>query len=106
MTQVEVDTFPSVEPLSRSVKEEAGAKAILLECAGRFSPRVEDRSEDYAFLCVIDIAGTEKLLGPPEVLARSLLNQVKALGITGCVTVCSNFHSVVSLAKGLSPASS
>jgi protein ImuB len=64
MTQVDVDTFPSVELLSRSVKEEAAAKAILLECAGRFSPRVEDRSEDYVFLCVIDIAGTEKLLGP------------------------------------------
>jgi len=67
---------------------------------------VEDRSEDYAFLCVIDIAGTEKLLGPPEVLAHSLLNQVKALGITGCVAVCSNFHSAVFLAKGLASASS
>lgn len=106
MTQVEVDTLPFVELLSRSLKEEAAAKAALLECAGGFSPHVEDRSEDYAFLCVIDIAGTEKLLGPQEVLARSLLNQVKALGITGCVTVCSNFHSAVSLAKGLSPTSS
>lgn len=106
MTEVEVDAFPSVELLSRSLKEEAAAKAALLEYAGGFSPRVEDRSEDYAFLCVIDIAGTEKLLGPPEVLARSLLNQVKALGITGCVTVCSNFHSAVFLAKGLAPASS
>jgi protein ImuB len=103
MTQVEVDTFPSVELLSRSLKEEAAAKATLLECAGGFSPRVEDRSETYAYLCVIDIAGTEKLFGSPEVLARSLLNQVKALGITGCVTVCGNFHSAVSLAKGLAP---
>lgn len=103
MTQVEVDTFPSIELLSRSLKEEAATKAILLECAGGFSPRVEDRSETYAYLCVIDIAGTEKLLGSPEILARSLLNQVKALGITGCVTVCGNFHSAVSLAKGLAP---
>jgi protein ImuB len=106
MTQVEVDTFPSVELLSRSVKEETAAKASLLECVGGFSPRVEDRSEDYAFLCVIDIAGTEKLLGPPEALARALLNQVRMLGITGCVTVSSNFHSAVCLAKGLSPSSS
>src|SRR5277367_4960174 len=106
MTQVEVDTFPSVELLSRSVKEEAAAKAVLLDCAGGFSPRIEDRSEDYAFLCVIDIAGTEKLFGPPEVLARALLNHVRMLGITGCVTVSSNFHSAVCLAKGLSPSSS
>src|SRR5271156_5604482 len=47
MTQVEVDTFPSVELLSRSMKEEAAAKAAMLECAGGFSPRVEDRSDDY-----------------------------------------------------------
>jgi protein ImuB len=105
MTQVEVDTFPSVELLSRSVKEEATAKAALLECVGGFSPRIEDRSEDYAFLCVIDIAGTEKLFGPPKALTRTLLNQVGALGMTGCVAVCSNFHSAVYLAKGLSPSS-
>jgi protein ImuB len=105
MTQVEVDTFPSVELLSRSVKEEATAKAALLECVGGFSPRIEDRSEDYAFLCVIDIAGTEKLFGPPKALTRTLLNQVGALGMTGCVAVCSNFHSAVYLAKGLPPSS-
>jgi protein ImuB len=106
MTQVEVDTFPSIELLPRSVKEEAAAKAALLECAGGFSPRIEDRSEDYAFLCVIDIAGTEKLFGPPEVLSRSLLNRVRALGITGCVAVSSNFHTAVSLVRGPSPSSS
>jgi protein ImuB len=105
MTQVEVDTFPSVELLPRSIKEEAAANAVLLECAGKFSPRVEDRSEDYAFLCVIDIAGTEKLLGPPGVLANSLLSQIRAVGITGSVSVSSNFHAAVSLAKGSSPSS-
>jgi protein ImuB len=105
MTQVEVDTFPSVELLPRSVKEEAAANKVLLEFAGKLSPRVEDRSENYAFLCVIDIAGTEKLLGPPKVLANSLLNQSRAVGITGSVSVSSNFHAAVSLAKGLSPSS-
>jgi len=102
MTRVEIDTFPAVELLSRSRKEEAATKAALLECAGGFSPRVEVRSEDYVFLCVIDIAGTEKLFGSADVLAGSLLNRIEALGITGCVTVSSNFHSAVSLAKGLS----
>jgi protein ImuB len=105
MTQVEVDTFSSVELLSRSLKEEAAAKAILLECVGGFSPRVEDQSEAYSFLCVIDIAGTEKLLGPPEILGHDLLNQIKTLGITGCIAVSSSFHSAVFLAKGLSPSS-
>src|ERR1700730_19265066 len=59
MTRVEIDTFPSVTVLPRSHAEEAAAKSVLLECAGTFSPRVEDRSTDNAFVCVVDIAGME-----------------------------------------------
>jgi protein ImuB len=103
MTRVEVDTFPAPVLLSRSHKEEMAVKAILLECAGAFSPRVEDRSEDTAFLCVIDIAGTKSLFGPPEMLVRSLLQRVRSLGISARVTVSSNFHAAVCLARGLSP---
>jgi protein ImuB len=103
MTQVEVDTFPSVTVLSRSPGEEAAAKAVLLECAGAFSPRVEDRSEYSAFLCVVDIAGTEKLFGPPEAMARNLLDRAQKLGFTASVAVSANFHAAAALAKGLSP---
>jgi protein ImuB len=99
MTQVEVDTFSDVTVLPRSLSEEAAAKAVLLECAGGFSPRVEDRSEDSAFLCVIDIAGTKGLFGPPETLARNLLARVRALGITACVAVSGNFHAAVALPR-------
>jgi protein ImuB len=102
MTQVDVDVFPGVELLPRSVKEEAATKAALLEAAGGFSPRIEDRSEAYTFSCVLDISGTEKLFGTADVLGHALLAQVKALGITSCVTISSNFHSAVSLAKGFS----
>ena len=103
MTRVEVDTFPAPVLLSRSHKEEMAVKAILLECAGAFSPRVENRSEDTAFLCVIDIAGTKSLFGPPEMLVRNLLQRVRSLGISARVTVSSNFHAAVCLARGLSP---
>lgn len=100
MTKVEIDTFPTVTVLSRSRKEEATAKAVLLECAGTFSPRIEDESNDDAFLCVVDIAGTEKLFGPPAMLAKSLRAQMKALGITASVAVSSNFHAAICLARG------
>jgi protein ImuB len=103
MTRVEVDTFPEPVLLSRSHKEEKAVTAILLECAGAFSPRVEDRSEDAAFFCVIDIAGTKSLFGPPEMLVRNLLERVRSLGISARVTVSSNFHAAVCLARGLSP---
>jgi protein ImuB len=102
MTRVEVDTFPASIVLSRSPETERATRAILLECAGAFSPRVEDRSKDTAFLCAIDVAGTKSLFGPSEMLARSLLQRVRALGITARVTISSNFHTAACLARGLS----
>jgi protein ImuB len=95
MTWVEVDTFDSVVVLRRSPVEEAAARVALLECAGTFSPRVEERSDGNAFLCVIDIAGTEKLFGTPRSLAESLLRRVRALGVMASVAVSCNFDAAV-----------
>lgn len=102
MTQVEMDTFPKVAILLRSTAEEATARAALFECAGTFSPRVEDQSNDREFTCVIDIAGTEKLFGSPRQLAEALLKLVRAIGITARIAVSSNFHAAISLARGCS----
>jgi len=102
MTRVEIDAFPSAVLLTRSLKEEAATKAVLLECAGMFSPRIEDVKQDRSFLCVIDIAGTETLLGPPNILAQKLLTQVQALGIRARIAVSSNFHTAICLARDMS----
>jgi len=100
MTRVEVETFDAVAALTRSLAEEAAARAALLECAGTFSPRVEDRSDSSAFLCAIDIAGTEKLFGPPDVLAQRLLGRVRGLGVEASVAVSGNFNAAICLARG------
>lgn len=102
MTPVEIETFPSVTTLLRSRTEEATAKAASIECAGTFSPRVEDQSNERTFLCVVDIAGTETLFGPPMVLAKSLRKRLKMLGVTASIAVSSNFHAAVCLARGRS----
>jgi protein ImuB len=102
VTRVEIDTFPNSVVLSRTIQTEAAAKSILLECAAAFSPRIEDLSEDTSFISCIDIAGTANLFGPPEVLARTLLERVRSLGILARITVSNNFHAAVCLAKGLS----
>src|SRR5690348_15350646 len=52
MTKVEVETFEQITVLKRSEAEEATARQVLLECAGGFSPRVEEYSTDGIFLCV------------------------------------------------------
>jgi protein ImuB len=102
MTQVELDTFAQTAILKRSLKTEAAAKAVLLECAGAFSPRVEEHSEDGMFLCTIDITGTEKLFGAPDILAHDLLTRMQILGFAASVAMSQNFHASVIAAKGLS----
>jgi protein ImuB len=100
-TRIEADAVPDVVVLERSRKTEMAVKVILLECAGAFSPRIEERSEETSFLCGIDIAGTSALFGPPEMLARSLLQRLRAVGISASLAISSNFHAAVCLAKGL-----
>jgi len=101
MTRVEVDTFVGPIILARSIQVEKATKAVLLECTGAFSPRIEECSKATAFLCVIDIAGTQNLFGPPEMLAKSLRRRISSLGVSGQVTVSGNFHAAICLAKGL-----
>lgn len=103
MTKTEVETFPEAFQLARSAQEETAARAVLLECAGGFSPRVEECSQDGMFVCVLDIEGTEKLFGPPQTLAQTLLGRIRALGIAACIAVSRNFHAAIALAKGLPP---
>ena len=81
MTLVEVDTFAAVAVLPRSYKEEAAAKAALLECSSAFSPRVEDKCAHGALVCITDIPGTGRLFGSPDLMAGNFLTRVRALGI-------------------------
>jgi len=100
MTKLEMEMFPAAVVLQRSRSEEAAARAALLECAGAFSPRVEDQSSDSYFTCVIDIAGTETLFGSPDALGESLLKKTRALGMRASIAISSNFHAARCLARG------
>lgn len=109
MTRAELDVFPSVTLLTRAVLEESSARAALLQTAGQFSPRVElitpDPSpgpkNDTCFCAILDIAGTEKLFGPPEKLAKKLLADVRALGIQATVVVSRNIDAAICIARSL-----
>jgi protein ImuB len=100
MTKLEMEMFPTAVVLQRSRTEEAAARAALLECAGAFSPRVEDQSSDSYFTCVVDIAGTQTLFGSPDALGESLWKKTKAIGIHASIAISSNFHAARCLARG------
>jgi protein ImuB len=102
MTQAELETFSNVTVLPRAKTQETAARSALLDCAGAFSPRIEDQSRDDVFLCVIDIAGTGRLFGSPQALATALLERVKTCGIHARVAVSCNFHVAICFARGMS----
>src|SRR6202167_2445447 len=99
MTRLEMEMFPTALVLPRSHAEEAAARAVLLECAGGFSPRVEDQSSNSYFTCVIDIAGTETLFGSPDTLGENLLKKTQALCIRASIAISSNFYAAMCLAR-------
>ena len=88
--------------LPRSLESEAAARTVLLECAASFSPRIEEASREAsqgaACAFVLDIAGTERLFGPPRALAERLRNALKAAGFRVSVAVSANFHTARILA--------
>ena len=93
MTRLEAESIPELRLLTRSLETEAAARAVLLECAAHFSPRIENASQGTACVCVLDIAGTERLFGPPEELAQRLRTALAAAGFRASVAVSENFHA-------------
>lgn len=100
MTRVEMETFPAVALLRRAPAEEAAAQTALLECMGRFSPRVEAVDAETEFLCIADIAGTERLFGTPRKLGVHLVQAARAIGLRANVAISGNFHAAVCAAHG------
>lgn len=87
--------------VSRSLETEAAAHAVMLECAANFSPRIEEASGEancgagHATTCafVLDIAGTERLFGPPHTLAQRLRSALATAGFRVSIAVSANFHA-------------
>jgi protein ImuB len=109
MTRLEAEALAShnqgLHLLPRSLESEAAARAVMLECAANFSPRIEDAtreaSQGTACTFVLDITGTERLFGPPHALAERLRNALKAAGFHTSIAVSTNFHAARMLAAAL-----
>lgn len=94
LTRLEAETIPGLLLLARCPETEAAARAVLLECAAHFSPRIEsvDQGEGQTCSCVLDITGTERLFGPPQTLAERLRDALADAGLRTSIAVSSNFH--------------
>ena len=82
----------------RSREREVAAHAALLDCACGFSPRVEDTAADTV---VLDLAGLERIFGPPAKMARDVARRCSEMGLEANVAVASNADTAVLAARGL-----
>ena len=99
MTRVEVETF-GAEMVRRSEIEERAATTAVLGCLASFSPRVEARARaGTAWEAVLDLSGTERLLGESQDVGDALLERLAGLGFYASLVVAGNADAGLSLAR-------
>jgi protein ImuB len=99
MSRVEVESF-AVQILPRVRAEEQSAVSILLEAASLFTPRTEAVSTGTPdWECLLDLTGSERLLGTPEDLGRKILAHLATLNFNASIALCENPDAALSLAR-------
>ncbi len=93
MTRLEAEAIAGIQCLARSIAEEEQARVALLECAARFSPRIEEASGEAECAYVLDIAGSERLFGPPAELAARLRRAAAKANLRISAAVSANYHA-------------
>jgi protein ImuB len=103
MTRLEAESVAGLRLLKRSAETETAARAVFLECAASFSPRIEEAASGNADACafVLDIAGTERLFGPPHQLAARLRDELAAAGFHASIAVSTNYETARMKAAGI-----
>ena len=93
MTRIEAESIKGLTLLPRNYACEASARIVLLECAAQFSPRIEEVQGATSCAFVLDIAGSERLFGPPAELASRLRNSSVSAGIRLSTAISANFDT-------------
>lgn len=99
MTRVEVETFEPVTVLAQSAADEAAARSVLADAMGRFSPRVEASVCGADWECVVDLAGTERLLGDAMSIGCRIVGCLEELGFAAFCCVAANADAGLSVAR-------
>ncbi len=97
MTRLRLQHFPDVTVRQRSVPQENSAHAALLDCAGGFSPRVEDTARNTV---VIDLEGLDRLFGSYAEIADQIYDQTILLGLQPNVAVAANPDAAIDASRG------
>jgi protein ImuB len=108
MNRVQAESFISngsgIALRVRVKAQEDSAFCVLMECAERFSPRIEmlaSPAESVAgATLVLDIADCERLFGTPKQIAVALLRAADAAGFEASAATSINVYAAVVAARG------
>lgn len=70
---------------------------VLMECAGEFSPLLEDTAPDTV---VLDLRGTARLWNSPEAVAAAMARRTAAAGLAAAVAIASSPDAALLAARG------
>jgi protein ImuB len=108
MTRTQVESF-GVSVLRRDREQEDAAFAELMRVAEKFSPRVEAIASPQPETCgatlVLDVSGSERLLGDAQQIANSMQKAVRECGFEASVVAAHNAYAAVLVARGTNGAS-
>jgi protein ImuB len=99
MTRAELDSFDGLTVLRRSDAEERGARAVLLQAAAMYTPRIEIQPGGAAaFTMVLDVTGTERIFGPAEAVVEKLLRSIRKQGFVARMAASANLPAAICIA--------
>jgi len=92
LSRMEAESIAGLQLLARSLAVEQAARAVMLEVAAQFSPRIEEVCAANACSFVLDVAGCELLFGPPAQMVARMREAMAAAGFRVSVALSANFH--------------
>ncbi len=103
MSRVQAESF-DISLRVRAKQQEDSAFRVLMECAERFSPRIEvlasPAESDSGATLVLDIAACERLFGTPKQIAGALRRAADAAGFETSAATSINAYAAVVAARG------
>ena len=104
MSRMQAESFPAVV-LPRNHQQEERSFAELMSCAQRFSPRIEiiasPQEETCGATLVLDVSGSERLLGSALQIATTLRQSLYAAGYEASVATAHNAYAAILAARGI-----
>jgi protein ImuB len=104
MSRVQAKSFDGISLRARARAQEDSAFHVLMQCAERFSPRIEVLASPAdsvsAATLVLDMAACERLFGTPKQIAMALRRTAEAAGFEASAATSSNVYAAVVAARG------